>query len=141
MSILRAPPSLISADLLVWTNQRPVFRSRDLSLPIRGQYYLTELLLGVASVAAVAGVPPIGPLSDHWLPLARTGPGVRGWADLVTSDPPASPGQSRGVLGPKRREECALDLIPPALFLFIPMPTLVKVINGGYHNYFWHWAI
>ena len=92
---------------------------------MRGQYYLTELLLGVASVAAVAGVPPIGPLRDHCLPLARTGPGVRGRADLVTSDPPASPWQSRGVLGPKRREECALDLVPPALFLFIPMPTLL----------------
>ena len=25
------------------TNQRPVFRSRDLSRPIRGQYYLEEL--------------------------------------------------------------------------------------------------
>ena len=89
---------------------------------MRGQYYLTELLLGVAGVAAVA-VPPIGPLCDHWLPLSRTDPGVRGWADLVTSDPPASPGKSRGVLGPQRREECAFDLVPPCLLVFLPMPT------------------
>ena len=90
---------------------------------MRGQYYLTELLLGVASVAAVAGVPLISPLGDHWLPLARTDPGVRGWADLVTSDPPASPGKSRGVLGSQRGEECAFNLVPPCLLVFLPMPT------------------
>ena len=107
---------------------------------MRGQYYLTELLLGVASVAAVA-VPPISPLCDHWLPLARTGLRVRGWADLVTSDPPSGPGQSRAVLGPQRREECALDLVPPGLLGFLPMPTLVKETNGGYPNYLWQRAI
>ena len=90
---------------------------------MRGQYYLTEILLGVASVAAVAGVPLISPLGDHWLPLAWTGLRVRGRADLMTSDPPSGPGQSRGVLGPKRCEESVLDLVPPCLLVFLPMPT------------------
>ena len=95
---------------------------------------LTEPLL-LLSVAAVSGVCPLPPLRDHWVPGPRlhrmSDPGVRGGADLLTSDPPGAPGQPRAGLGPKRGEECALNLVPSALLVFVPVPTLMMLVSDG----------